>query len=61
MPLKLPMAPRLMRLTIWASMPGLWSLNHQAEPCWILPGMGLSVWKPPMMVPMMPLSAGFRE
>lgn len=35
---------------ICSSMPILWSLNHQAEPCWILPGTSL-FWKQPRIVP----------
>ena len=38
-------------------MPDLVSLNHQAEPCWILPGSS-SDWKQPSRVSSCSLSAG---
>jgi hypothetical protein len=44
MPTKRDNKPRLPRLTIWRRMPSMWSLNHQAEPIWILPGLEPS-WK----------------
>ena len=59
MPMKLPRQPKFAKEVICSVMPVLWSLNHQAEPCWILPGNWL--WKQPMMVPMEALSFGFKE
>ena len=51
---------RLAREVICSVMPVLWSLNHQALPCWILPTASL-LWKQPMVVPIAALSIGLRE
>ena len=44
--------------SIWRSMPSFWSLNHQADPSWILPGMRPS-WKQPPTVTAISLSRAF--
>ena len=46
-PLNAPIFPRDIRLTIWASIPGLWSLNHQAEPAAPCRGWGCPSGTPP--------------
>ena len=42
---------------ICSRMPRSWSMNHHADPCWILPGMAPS-WNEPGSAAKRALSAG---